>query len=117
MKDLSHGIRRVQGAYYVASGLWPVLAVQHYMDATGQESHASVARTLGGVVAAFGLALACDVLPEKTARRLSVASALLLGAGAAYFAARGKGVPVNVTDGALQVAFAISALVGRTARS
>lgn len=97
----------------MVTGLWPVVAVQHYMDATGQEGHAWAARALGGVVAAIGAVLAVDALPQRAARGTAIASSVLLAAGAAYFAARGKGVPVNVTDGAIQVGFALAALFGR----
>ncbi len=116
MTDLTSTIRRVQGAYYVATGLWPVVAVHHYMDATGQEGHAWAARALGGAVAALGLALVLDVLPDRHARRASIGTSVLLAAGAAYFVARGKGVPVNATDGAIQIGFALAALLGRTRR-
>lgn len=98
--------RRTQGLYYVASGLWPAVFPHHYMQATGQESHQHVAQVLGVAVAALGGALALDVLPRRVARWAGIGTALALGAGAAYFVARGKGVPVNTTDGLIQLVFA-----------
>ncbi len=108
MTDNAWWPRRIQGAYYVVTGLWPVVATEHYMRATGQESHAGVARALGGAVAALGVALALDLIPRRPARWVGIGSALLLGSGGAYFAARGRGVPTNATDTAMQLAFAIS---------
>jgi len=112
MTDVSRTIRRVQGLYYVATGLWPVVAVDSYMSAAGQESHAWAARTLGAAVAAVGVALAAELVPDRVARGLALGTAVVLAAGATYFAARGKGVPVNVTDGLLQAGFA--AFAGRS---
>jgi hypothetical protein len=112
----SRTVRRIQGVYYVATGLWPVVATDHYMDATGQTSHAWAARTLGAAVAGLGLALAADVIPDRHARRASIGAAVLLAAGAAYFVARGKGLLVNGGDGAVQVGFALAALLGRDRR-
>ena len=100
--------RRVQGAYYVATGLWPVVATHHYMRAAGQDSHPNAARIAGGAVAALGVALALDLMPPRAARIAGIGAALLLASGAAYFAVRGRGVPVNATDGAIQLAFALS---------
>ncbi len=104
---------RAQGAYYIATGLWPVVAVDHYMRATGQDSHANAARLLGGVVAALGVALVADEVPARARKWVGISAALLLGAGGAYFAARGKGRPVNLTDAAIQLAFAGSWLARR----
>lgn len=96
---------RSQGLYYVVTGMWPVLATDHYMRATGQESHRGVAQALGGAVAALGVALAAEVLPKRVARWAGIGTAAALAAGAVYFAARGRGVPVNLGDAAVQVAF------------
>lgn len=100
--------RRAQGIYYVVTGLWPVVFPRHYMDSTEQESHQVVAQVLGGVVAAIGGALALDVVPARASRWVGLGSALALGAGGAYFAIRGKGVPVNATDAVVQAVFAVA---------
>jgi len=97
---------RTQGAYYLATGLWPVIFTDHYMRHTGQESHRGVAQTLGVAVAALGAALAGGVMPARAARWVGISSALALAAGGSYFAARGRGVPVNLTDAVVQLAFA-----------
>jgi hypothetical protein len=107
---------RAQGLYYVATGLWPVVSADHYMRATGQESHGGVAQALGGVVAALGVALLVDALPARATRWVGLGSAVALAAGGLYFAARGRGLPVNLTDAALQLGFAGSWAFGRSAR-
>ncbi len=104
---------RAQGAYYIASGLWPVVAVDHYMRATGQESHAAVAQVLGGVVAGIGVALVAGLVPPRARKWVGAGTAIALGAGGAYFAVRGKGLPVNLTDAAVQLAFAVSWLTSK----
>lgn len=109
MTEIARTVRRSQGLYYVATGLWPVVATHHYMTSVGQDSHPWAARILGVVVAGLGAALAADVLPERWSRRLAIGTAVMLGAGAAVFVARGKGVPVNLTDGLVQAGFAITA--------
>ena len=107
--------RRAQGLYYVATGLWPAVFPHHYMEATGQASHQHVAQVLGVAVASLGVALALDVLPRPVARWAGIGTALALGAGAAYFVARGKGIPVNASDGLVQLVFAASWLRRPTA--
>ena len=107
--------RRAQGLYYVATGLWPAVFPQHYMEATGQESHQRAAQVLGVAVAALGGVLALDLLPRRVARWAGIGVAGTLAAGAAYFVARGKGIPVNATDGLVQLVFAASGLRNRDA--
>lgn len=98
---------RAQGAYYIATGLWPVVALDHYMRATGQQSHGNAARILGAVVAGLGVAMVAGVIPPRARKWVGAGTAIALGAGGAYFAALGRGRPVNLTDAAIQGAFAI----------
>jgi len=105
---------RTQGVYYIASGLWPVVAIGHYMRATGQESHGAVAQVLGGVLAGLGVALVAGLVPPRARTWVGAGTAIALGAGGTYFAVRGKGLPVNLTDSLVQAAFAVSWLANRS---
>jgi glycine/D-amino acid oxidase-like deaminating enzyme/nitrite reductase/ring-hydroxylating ferredoxin subunit len=90
--------RLAQGAYYVATGLWPVLHPRSFDAATGTRGGWK-SRVLGGVVAAVGAALLAG--EGRRTRVLGLASALVLGASGLAFAARGKGVKVNLADAAV----------------
>ncbi|CAN5374820.1 hypothetical protein BH11MYX1_BH11MYX1_02330 [soil metagenome] len=117
MNDRLLWTMRTQGAYYVVTGLWPVVALDHYMRATGQQSHGAVARVLGGVVAGVGVALAAGLIPPRARKWVGAGTAVALCAGGAYFGATGHGRAVNFTDAAIQAAFAASWLVDGRGRA
>jgi glycine/D-amino acid oxidase-like deaminating enzyme/nitrite reductase/ring-hydroxylating ferredoxin subunit len=109
-----------QGAYYVASGLWPMLHLRSFQAATGTRGPGWLVRSLGGVVAAVGAALLVGpgAASMRRTRALGLGSALALGAAGVYVAARGRGWRVNLADAAVHTGFLVAWLArGRTAAS
>ena len=107
------GPRIAQGAYYVASGLWPMLHPRSFNAATGTRAPGWLVRSLGGVVAAVGAALLVGpgATSMRRTRALGIASALTLGAAGVYAAARGRGRRVNLPDAAVHAGFLVAWLL------
>jgi hypothetical protein len=103
----NHRIRRIQGAYYLATGVWPLIHRRSFEAISGKKRDFWLAETVGAITAAVGLTLALagkreDASPEIT----------LLGFGtAAGFAAvdfayglKRRISAVYLIDGVLQLA-------------
>ncbi|HET9624594.1 MAG TPA: FAD-dependent oxidoreductase [Kofleriaceae bacterium] len=99
--------RLAQGAYYVASGLWPVVSLRSYEALAGRERHGWFVRAVGGAVAAIGAALLRDdtTTPRRT-RRIGIAAALALGAASLGIALNRRKKAVYLVDAAVQAGFA-----------
>jgi hypothetical protein len=103
----NHRIRRIQGAYYLATGVWPLIHRRSFEAISGKKRDFWLAETVGAITAAVGLTLTLagkreDASPEIT----------LLGVGtAAGFAAvdfahglKRQISAVYLIDGVLQLA-------------
>lgn len=103
----NHRIRRIQAAYYLATGVWPLIHRRSFEAISGKKHDFWLAETVGAITAAVGLTLALagkreDASPEIT----------LLGVGtAAGFAAvdfahglKRQISAVYLIDGVLQLA-------------
>jgi hypothetical protein len=88
-----------QGIFYVATGLWPIVHMRSFEAVTGPKVDTWLAQTVGGLIAAVGLALLVD--ESKT---LGIASAATLGAADAYFAGKGRISKVYLGDAAVEAA-------------
>ena len=60
----------VQGVYYVAMGLWPVLDLKSFMLATGPKLEGWLTKGVGTCMANIGAALAAAGARGKVAREL-----------------------------------------------
>ena len=105
--DAQPALRMAQGAYYIASGLWPMLHVRSYEAATGTRSPGPE-QAIGGVVAAVGAALLVGggIGASPRMRGLGIGAAVALGLGGAYLLARRRVSAVNVIDALMQLGFA-----------
>jgi hypothetical protein len=105
-----------QGAFYTASGLWPILHLRSFEAVTGPKRDRWLVRTLGGLIAAVGATLVAEGLEAEDrapARVLGVASALALGGASAYYALRGRISRIYLADAAVEAAIAAAWLVRR----
>lgn len=93
-----------QGVFYVVSGLWPIVHLPSFEAVTGPKRDGWLVRTMGGLIAAVGATLIASAFerPRASARVLGVASALALGGGAAYYAARGRISKIYFADAAVE---------------
>lgn len=67
-------VGKLQGAYYMLAGLWPLVAPDHFMSFTGARAELWLAQMLGALMAAAGI-----VLWQGTQQRCINASVPLLG--------------------------------------
>ena len=96
----------VQGAFYVATGIWPVLHMPSFEAVTGPKTDKWLVRTVGSLIAvAGGVMLQAGrrnrVTPEI--RALAVGSAAALTAVDCIYTARGRISPIYLLDAATEL--------------
>lgn len=83
----------VQGAFYVVSGLWPVVHLASFERVTGNKKEPWLVQTTGALITAIGITLLVGARERgRTAKTLGIASALVLGGADLIFVGR-KHVP------------------------
>jgi hypothetical protein len=96
------GAARMQGAYFVVTGLWPVLHLSSFEKITGGKVDGWLVKTFGGLIAATGMALLvadADGLSSKRAVRvLGIGSAIALGTSDFIYVKAGRISPVYLLD-------------------
>ncbi|MGH9889746.1 MAG: Rieske 2Fe-2S domain-containing protein, partial [bacterium] len=104
---LTRTTRVVQGAYYVATGLWPVLHLRSFEAVTGRKKHGWLIRALGGAIAAVGAALlTSEVATPRRAPRLGLGAAVALGLAGVFLVATRRGSRAYLADAAVEAGFA-----------
>jgi hypothetical protein len=99
---------QVQGAYFLATGIWPLLDRRGFERVTGPKADFWLAQTVGVLVGVVGGAL---LLAERRNRitpeleLLAVGSAAGLGLVDVVFSLRGRISKVYLLDAALEAAF------------
>ncbi len=109
-------LARVQGAYYVASGLWPLVHLPSFLAVTGPKAEHWLVRTVGLLTTVIGAQLLV------AARSDAAASVAPLGAGAAVafatidtlYVGRRRIRPVYLLDAAAQLPLALAWLWSRS---
>jgi hypothetical protein len=98
-----------QGAYYLATGVWPLLHMRSFLAVTGPKTDLWLVKTVGALVGVIGVAL----LEAGRRGRVSRETALLAGGSAATLAAvdvvyvsRGRIPPVYLLDALPEMALA-----------
>src|SRR3977135_4428963 len=82
----------LQGIYYVATGLWPILNMSSFEAVTGPKRDKWLVKTVGALIPAIGSALLFSAAREpesETARNLGISSALALIGVDSIYSARG----------------------------
>jgi hypothetical protein len=103
--DTSNSALRFQGAYYLITGLWPVVHRQSFEAITGEKKEAFLLETAGGLFAAIGATLLAGARqhpPSQPVRTLAVLAPLV----AAAAALRHRPRAVYFVDAALQAGLA-----------
>jgi hypothetical protein len=109
-----------QGAYFLVTGVWPILHYRSFVAVTGEKTDAWLAKTTGGLIAAIGLALVQGGRGrghEESLVTLGLGSALVLGIADVWYVARGRISAAYLVDALAEASFvcrwAKSALGGR----
>ena len=121
MAGLAHrardGTRLLQGAYYAASGVWPIVSIRTFEAVTGPKREDWLVRTVGALVAVIGLVTLRHRGSAVT--ELGAGSALALGAVDVIGVASGRLRPVYLLDALVEALFVagwLAPLMPRLAR-
>ncbi|HXH83606.1 MAG TPA: hypothetical protein VNN07_11870, partial [Candidatus Tectomicrobia bacterium] len=96
-----------QGAYFLATGVWPLVSLRTFERVTGPKVDDWLVRTVGVVVAAVGATLLVGARrrrPSPEQVTLAVGSALGLGAIDVVYAARGRISRIYLADAVVEAA-------------
>lgn len=110
-------IASVQGAYYVATGLWAIVHRESFERVTGPKRDYWLVRTVGGLAVAIGVTLGVSAAAERQSSEgavIGVASGIAFGLAdlqAAVAASR-----VYLGDAALQAVLVAAWLASRSER-
>jgi hypothetical protein len=108
-------VLHLQAAYYVLTGIWPILHIRSFEMITGPKPERWLVRTLGGVVTAIGASLwtaARQSEPGAETSVLAFGGAAALAASDAIYALKRRISPVYLADAAVQ-----AALIGALTRA
>ncbi len=115
-------LAQAQGAFYVATGVWPIVHLRSFEWVTGPKLEGWLVKTVGALITAIGGTLLSAgrsrrVVPEVAA--LAVGSAVALAAVDVLYVARRRIAPVYLLDAvgelALAAGWALALTRGRTA--
>jgi len=100
-----------QGAYYRATGVWPLVSLRSFEAVTGPKMEGWLVETVGALVSCVGSALLLAarrkrVTPEMAL--LGAGSALALAAIDTIYTARRRISPIYLLDAVLELALAAS---------
>ena len=104
-------VLRVQSAYYIATGLWPLIHYDSFEAVTGRKSERWLVETVGGMIATAGVSLAVGSRghrPSIETTVTSVGSAVTLGLIDALYLLRGRLGPAYAVDVLAQGAFLVA---------
>jgi hypothetical protein len=103
-------IAKVQGAYFILTGVWPILHLRSFEAVTGPKLDGWLVKTFGGLVAAVGVALLVAEREgssrSKAVRALGVGSAVALAVADSVYSCNGRISPVYLVDAVAEAAIA-----------
>ncbi|HEU4564095.1 MAG TPA: hypothetical protein VFS05_05590 [Gemmatimonadaceae bacterium] len=119
MRPAARAVAAVQGAYYLVTGVWPMVSLGTFELVTGPKTDDWLVRTVGALTIAIALAL----LAGARRREPAAETLVLAGAAAAAFAAVdivyvlvGRIRPIYLADAAVEAAFLLALLAARPGR-
>ncbi|MDX9971528.1 MAG: hypothetical protein RBU21_00920 [FCB group bacterium] len=105
----------LQGIYYAASGIWPVVSMTTFLAVTGPKTDLWLVRTVGLMLAVEGVALAFAgvrrrITPETVI--LGMGTALVLAGADIFYAAIDRISAVYFLDAGVQLALVAGWILG-----
>ena len=110
-----HLALRAMAAYYLATGLWPIVDIRSFEAVTGPKTDRWLVKTVGLLAAAIGATFAAGATRRTLAREtlvLVAASAAAFTAIDVVYTARGRIRPIYLGDAACEIALAAAVLLG-----
>jgi hypothetical protein len=105
------GLCAAQGAYFVATGVWPLVSLRTFEVVTGPKTDGWLVKVVGVCVAVIGAVLLVasrrgPVSPEERPEVpiLAVGSAAGLGTVELFYALKGRISPIYLLDAAVEAA-------------
>lgn len=114
--DLPTALAVGQGAFYLATGIWPLVDIRSFQAVTGPKADLWLVKTVGVLVGVIGGGLLAAGLRRHVPRELgavAAGSALGLAAVDVNYVARGRISPVYLLDAAVEIALAGAWLAAR----
>ena len=102
-------------AYYLATGLWPLLDMRSFELVTGRKTDRWLVKMVGALAAANGFALAVGAARERPAREtlaLGLGSAFAFTAIDVVYVARRRIRPIYLGDALVELALIAALLTG-----
>lgn len=97
-------LARLQGFYFLLTGVWPLLNMRTFEAVTGPKVDRWLVKTVGVLVGVIGLSLLrAERRPSATTTTLAVGSAAGLGAIDLIYASRGRISRVYLLDAVLEL--------------
>jgi hypothetical protein len=112
-------VARVQGWFYVATGVWPIVDIDSFQAVTGPKTDLWLVRTVGVLVTVIGATILLAVRQRRLDTPivvLAVGSALGLASIELVYALAGRISPVYLADAAAEIVIAGIWMVGRARR-
>lgn len=106
-------VLRLQGGYYIATGVWPLLSRRAFEAVTGPKTDWWLVQMVGLLAATIGTSLAVGARDEEHAgalRTLAVLSALSFAGIDVVHAARRRISPIYLGDAVVELALAAAIL-------
>jgi hypothetical protein len=104
-------ISAIQGLYYFATGLWPIVYMDGFLAFTGPKTDLWLVRTMGLMLMVSGTVLMLAAAHRRQrsmeTAALGIGDALVLAAADTYFALTGQIQGVYLLDAALETVFLI----------
>ncbi|HEY9425966.1 MAG TPA: hypothetical protein VIR34_02335 [Gemmatimonadaceae bacterium] len=112
---MARAIMRLQGVYYIVTGLWPVVSIYSFELITGPKTDDWLVKMVGLLAASIGLALlvaARDKRPSVEGIVLGVVSALSFTAIDVFYVLNGTLLEVYLLDALLELCIVLLLLGG-----
>jgi hypothetical protein len=106
----SDRLQRLQGAYYLATGVWPLLSRRSFEAVTGPKHDFWLAKTVGAITTAVGASLIVGARPEPSAetRVLAIGTASAFAAIDVVYGLKRRISAVYLLDAGLQGAIIVA---------
>jgi hypothetical protein len=104
---------QVQGAYYVATGLWPLLSMRSFERVTGPKTDKWLVQMVGLLAACIGVSLCVSARREEVDEStftLAIASAFSFAAIDVMHAAQRRISPIYLADALVEAGIIVSLL-------
>lgn len=107
------GIPVLQGLYFLATGIWPLLSMRTFEAVTGPKVDRWLVKTVGVLVAVIGVSLLADARrPSRRSHVLGVGSAAALAGVDVVYSLRGRISKIYLLDAVLEALLVTLWVVG-----